>query len=57
MVNIWQTLIKCILHIPPSMPPLSNTGIGGGRVVSTTLLKLPENCVIYIECLLMEKTF
>ena len=55
MGNIWQSLIKCFLYIfyrkinqNFHSNPLRNTGIGGGKVVSTTLLKLPKNWVIYI---------
>ena len=56
MGNIWQALIKSILHIfiekPLSKFPLHpfqyDSGIGGGRVVPPTLLTLPKIWVIYI---------
>ena len=66
MSNIWQILIECILHIfieksqsKFAFHPLKqDSSIGGGRVVLTTLLKLPKNWVIYIycrKCLVIEK--
>ena len=56
MGNIWQALIKCILHIfyrkfkhKNSIPLFhEDSGIGGGRVVPTTLFKLRKNWVISI---------
>ena len=52
-----QALINCILHIfikkshlkSPFHSLKLDSGIGGGRVVSTTFLKLPKYWVIYIE--------
>ena len=66
MSNIWQILIECILHIfieksqsKFAFHPLEqDSSVGGGKVVLTTLLKLPKNWVIYIycrKCLVIEK--
>ena len=55
MCNIWQVLIKCILYVILKShtqnfhpTPLSKTGIGDGRVIPTTLLKLPKYWLIFI---------
>ena len=56
MGNIWQALIKCILHNFiekfhskfPSQPLKWDSGMGGGKVVPTTLPTSAKKWVIYI---------
>ena len=56
MGNISQPIIKCILHIFIEKSHLNflfhplkeDSGIGGEKVVPTTLLMLPKEWVIYI---------
>ena len=59
MGNIWQALIKCILHIfiEKSLSKFSShffkqdSGMGGGRLVPTNLIKFLKNWVTYIEAM------
>ena len=61
MCNIWQALIKCILHVfiekSDAKYPFHSL-IRGGRVVSTTLPKLPIKWLSILETMSINgKTF